>query len=164
MKNIRNNKGFASIEAMVMLFIMAILVSFSLGTFGVTHTAILNNIAARTYAMETIGNAADVSYFLLSHRNTGQGAPSNYEQLGYRVHGIMSDHSNIGSEPKLIPTARNIDIRARQNGGSRDTVERHRRVANIDLTKRIRSQDTVNDVWVKTLYGICLNAQCGGIQ
>lgn len=160
-----NEDGFATIEALTMLFIMVSLMSFTIGSFGVVHTGIVNSIASKTYLWEMMEMRADVSY----HRsNPGYAAGAWNESMrakpGFRYGGIASERNSGSSSPRFNATARNVDFRiAKDNDGqSSDSATKHNQTRNLNLNERASVE--VDDVWVKTTYGICLNAACGGVE
>ncbi|MEC9283477.1 MAG: hypothetical protein VX642_12240 [Bdellovibrionota bacterium] len=160
-----NEDGFATIEALTMVFIMVGLMSFTIGSFGVVHTGIVNSIASKTYLWEMMEMRADVSY----HRsNPGYDAANWNESMrrkpGFRYGGIASERNSGSDNPRFNATARNIDFRiAKDNSGrSSDSASKHSQTRNLNLNER--ASISVDDVWVKTTYGICLNASCGGVE
>lgn len=58
-----NQKGLATIEALPLVVVFVVLITYGLGLFGFVHTAILHSIGARTYAFETFRNRTNVSFF-----------------------------------------------------------------------------------------------------
>ncbi|RME18011.1 MAG: hypothetical protein D6797_01290, partial [Bdellovibrio sp.] len=81
-----NQKGLATVEALPLLVIFVILLSYALGTWGVVHTAILSSIGARAYAFETFRNRTN----LIFHRDI-DGSPQYYndpQKWGFRLHRV----------------------------------------------------------------------------
>src|SRR5580698_1982900 len=60
---LRNQNGMAMIEAVPLIVIFVMLLSFSMGFFGVVHTAVLNSISARAYAFETFRDRTNLNYY-----------------------------------------------------------------------------------------------------
>lgn len=154
--HLNNQHGSASVEAALLLPVFIILFAFLLGSFGVVHTGILHSIHARTYAIETIDNRSDATYFR-SNRGPATSTES-YANIGYRIHGI----SNVDldpTNPKWYPAARAIAIGLSQNRNEtgRDQVD------TFDTGRRY-TRAGVNPVWIKVTYGICLDFNCGGLQ
>lgn len=151
-KKCANERGIATIEAALLLSIFVVFMTYCVGTFGVIHTGILNSISARAYTFETIRNRANVIYF----RDTGD-SPAHTAKYGVRVHGITTEKADMRDD-KWIVTER--------------TMSQGREVANIEASRpqekmnelfdKKRETGAVNPVWIKTVYGICLNFQCGG--
>jgi hypothetical protein len=142
-----------------MMVIVMFLVVFSLGFFGIVHTAILNSIGARNYAFETFRHRADLTYIREKIPQTG--AVESYAG-GSRFHATVdvgADQTNVD----FPATGRRIDF-LKPGDTIGDTVTHHSDVlGKADLNRRLLS-DTfgVNPVWIKVKYGICLNATCGG--
>lgn len=158
LKKLKNNKGFASIEAIAMLFIIVVLLNFTVGSFGAVHTGILNSIAARAYLFEIMDHRADLNY-LRSHPEAFSGA-GPHRTSGFRYSGISSEHQQ--GEARFLASSRNIDFSEYSDDGTSDSVTQHARVQELNLSKR--ATRGVDNVWVKVVYGICMNTSCGGIQ
>jgi hypothetical protein len=156
MKGLKRNKksGFASLEAVSLLFIFVVLLTYCFGTFGIVHTGILNSISARTYAFETFRNRADLTYF---RDQVGSQTPESTIAYGMRAHGVIAEGHTGGA--RFVATERRLAF-----GADTDTVGRdsgtHRGLTSID---RKREKREVNPVWIKTVYGICLNYLCQGV-
>lgn len=150
-KKQKNEKGIATIEAALLLSIFVVFMTYCVGVFGVIHTGILNSISARAYAFETFRNRTNVVYF----RDTREGAFGHTAKYGLRVHGITSDKNTAAL---WIPTERPLvqgrDIANVQAQRPEDKMN--------ELYDRKHEQGAVNPVWIKTVYGLCLNMQCGG--
>lgn len=155
-KQTLNNKGFASIEAVAMLFILVSILNYTLGTFGAIHTGILNSISARAYMFEIMDHRADLNY-LRSHPIADPGAKP-FRTLGFRFVGISSEFQN---EPVFRATARNVNFMEHDPGDSSGSPLEHAKIQELNLGERLSTG--VDNVWVKTVYGICLTATCGGI-
>lgn len=156
-RSLKNNKGFASIEATVLLVLLISLVYYAFGFFGVVHTGILHNIHARTYAYETFRHRANLSYF--RSNRTSESAPLHYYNRLSRVHGINTDTTDFADDQ--IATERPISM-----GLPLDEQGRRESVHNSDIQARVpagrNSAVSVNPVWITVLYGICLESSCGG--
>ena len=163
---LRNEKGLATVETIPLLVVFVILLAYSFGTFGVIHTGILNSIAARTYAFETMRGRANVTYF---RDNVHDGVPParmHFSRKGNRVHGIRN-------EPLAGGNSDNTGFRATERplrigfgnipaDPSRNTASIHNERIFTDVREQVQTQIGVSPVWVMTQYGICLNAACGG--
>jgi hypothetical protein len=157
-KGENRNRGFATMEALLLLSVFTVLLSFALGMFGVIHSGILNSIAARTYAWETFTNRTNLSYFRDPPSN---GIPTHFSGLGFRAHTVVSEALiDSGGENFLATTRQISDFSEEQINSAPD----YHGSLPIDLNKRSRSVAEVNPVWVRTIYGICLNSDCGGIS
>ena len=156
--SIRNEKGMAALEMIPIIVVVVLFLNFSLGFFGAVHTGILNSIAARNYTFETFRHRSNLTYF----RNIiGSETDVEYSLLGMRVHGTVEGTS--GSR-EWIASSRSIDFfefnpRAAEAGGG--VAEHNNTSWDVETGKRFEKTG-VNPIWVKTQYGICLNATCGG--
>ncbi len=153
-----NQKGLATIEAVILTFVFIVLTSFGLGFFGVIHTGIVNSISARQYAFSTFNNRANLTY----HRNEESTDPKlnpKYTPFGFRLHTITDESSRA----LFITPARNISITPSINQKmKKDKTTSHE---TSELTykhdSKIKADNGIKLVWVRTAYGICLNANCG---
>ncbi len=155
--SLKNEKGMAVFEMIPILMIIVLLVNFSLGFFGAIHTGILNSISSRNYAFETFRNRSNLIYF----KNTSASSVNvQYSEYGMRLHGSKSENSD---DDDWVATARKIHFldsetpAAEITGNDKATHSKTREVpAGRNTTVG------VNPIWIKTTYGICLNAACGG--
>ncbi len=154
-KIVKNNKGLASMESVALLVVFAIFIGYGIGFFGVIHTGILNSIASRTYAFETLDNRADVTYFR-SNRLPPNEIRDHYANYNFRAHGVATEFADP-SDPTWEVTERSISI-GRPSAGRLGDGD-HNDLGNTIMGPERR---TVNPVWLKTVYGICLNVACGG--
>jgi hypothetical protein len=153
-----NNKGFATIEAIALLSVFSTLVAYALGMFVVVHTGILNSIAGRTYAWETFAHRTNLNYFR-DNRSGMDAMRESTEEFGYRSHSITSEHSpenqtnaSFWATERYIASFEPEELIGRNQAAHR----------NLNTLTRNRERDGVNPVWIRTVYGICLNANCGG--
>lgn len=156
---LRNQKGMAVFEMIPLLMIIVLFVNFSLGFFGAIHTGILNSISARNYAFETFRNRANLVYF----KNTDPNAAAvntEYSKYGMRFHGTATEKDN--SAQKWLASTRMIDFVDSDNRAAEITGTD---ASTHDKTRGMQDgRNTtvgVNPIWIKTTYGICLNASCG---
>ncbi len=151
----KNEKGIASIEAVAMLIVFVILMAYAVGMFGVIHTGILNSIAARTYAWETFDHRTNVNLFRDRAMQTNE---EHYVTYGFRLHAIASERAP--AQPHWDVTERVIAMgRETETAGTRFTSI-HAQLTGTTKRERVG----VNPVWIKTLYGICLNSACGAVN
>jgi hypothetical protein len=151
--SIRNQKGMAVIEALPLLVVFVMLVSFGLGFYGVIHTSTLHSIAARTYAFETFRNRANLYYY--REEGSGLDRPLHLGKKGYRYHAIQNEYDD---RQNFVASTRPISI-GRAIASTKATEEVHNlKVYSLD---RRNEKVDVNPVWIMIAYGICLNAQCG---
>lgn len=154
-KIVKNNKGMASMESVALLVIFSVFIGYGIGFFGVIHTGILNSISSRAYAFETFDNRADVTYFR-SNRGTDT-QTDQYAKYGYRAHGIRTEYTEPNSEAIWEVTERSISI-GRPSAGRLGDGD-HDNLGDTIMGPELR---VVNPVWLKTVYGICLDVSCGG--
>jgi hypothetical protein len=149
---LNNRNGFASIEAISMITIFLLLISYTYGFFGVIHSSILHSIAARNYAFETFRNRTNLTYFRIE-------AQEQYRKNGLRFHAVTSKYQNIGSG--FWASARPIAIGRTPGELNRKNSDMHN-IKVPSLRTGVRNQRTeVSPVWIKSRYGICLNNNCG---
>ena len=162
-KQMRRNseQGLATLEALTILIIFVVLIGFSLGSFGIVHTGILNSIAGRTYAFETFRHRTNLTYF----RENRAAATTHFRKAGVRFHAIQSDLHNTRRFPtdrnlyateRLIamglPVGETIRNRESQSGPRRD-------LSSIQPSRRTNLE--LNPVWIRIGYGMCLDLKCG---
>lgn len=152
--HIDNEKGMAMFEMIPILVVIILLVNFALGFFGAIHTGILNSIAARNYAFATFNHRANLTYI---RNTTADQLDIHYEKKGVRLHGVHGEQAGTD----WVATLRKIDIfdykdRA-EVAGSKTT--HNQEVATITESQR-NEKVGVNPIWIKTSYGMCLNASC----
>lgn len=159
---LKNERGNAMIEIVPILAIFILLVNFALGFFGLIHSGIMGSIAARNYAFETFRNRSDLRYL----RDSGPSVNTTftYTRSELRFHVVRSENSQ--NDSKFQATRRPIrfsEIRgvAEETGAS----EHNTKIKGIVEGQRASEKgidEGVNPAWVRTAYGICLNANCGG--
>lgn len=180
---LKNQSGMAALEMIPIFIIIALLLNFALGFFGVVHTGILNSIAARNYAFETFNHKTDLRYFAREEAQSKTDIAnymhpnSNYQ---FRLHGIASDLRPSG-QAGWVATARPIAFIGTFGGVDKDgNALNDTRTAsnnNKNLHNRIPSSDGIKDlrqnglrveekwevfpVWIRPQYGICMNNKCG---
>jgi hypothetical protein len=159
---LRSERGNAMIEIIPILALFVLLVNFALGFFGIIHTGILNSIAARNYTFETFRNRSSLVYL----RDQADSAVDfTYAKEEQRFHGIVAENKN--TTDAFVATrrpARFSEISSPEDFGD----GQHDKLKGIVEGKKASDvlgedrEDGVNPVWVRTLYGICLTATCGG--
>jgi hypothetical protein len=157
LKTLRNEKGMAMIEAVPLLVMFVVLLSFSLGFFGVIHTAILNSISARAYAFETFRDRTNLNFFREDGSALKSLGPLWLGTKGFRYHAIQNENDR---RSLFIPTTRTIAVGKEEpeKQTSRDT---HNQQIYTIQDRQANTRVDVNPVWVMVGYGICLNAACG---
>ncbi len=145
----------ATLEALPLLIVFMVLFAYSLGSFGVIHSGILNSIAARTYAFEIFRHRTNLTYLRSNAENS-----MYYTQFHNRIHTVVSENQ-VGDD--LFPaTERRIAMGLETNLLSRETPDVHNnQIYGIQDGTRNATIEA-NPVWIMTQYGICLDADCGG--
>lgn len=158
-KHLRNRKGLATLEMIPVMIVIAILLNFSLGFFGVIQTGILNSIAARNYAFETFRHRTNLVYF-----RDMIGSDENYLELNTRVHAIASDRRPASSSVSVATTR---PIGFSMNPDAQGSSQDHNPLGAADndgifsIRERVRNEDiSIAPVWIRPAYGICLNVRC----
>ncbi|MEI7973386.1 MAG: hypothetical protein WCH11_03365 [Bdellovibrio sp.] len=160
-----NQRGTSAIEIVPILAVFVLILNFSLGFFGVIHSGILNSIAARNYAFETFRNRANLNYLRDREQNEAAASTGYYNLSGIRYHVVIRE--GAGDSRSFLATRRPIKFTERENvndplGTSSEhnsqvaQVQEGRKVSNIFGSER----SGVDPVWIKSVYGICLNAKC----
>lgn len=155
-KKLKQKKGFASIEATVLLVLFVSLVYYSFGFFGVVHTAVVHNIHSRTYLFETFRHRTNLMYF---RSNRPGSKTQQYYNHMTRMHGINTDTKDFAGEQTATERSISMGLQLNEEG-------RRASVHNQDVFNRVPSSGRntsigVNPVWIMTMYGICLNSRCG---
>lgn len=150
----KNEKGMATIEALPLIVIFVVLMSYGLGMFGVIHTAILQSIAARTYAFETFRNRTNLSMF--RENLSGLSQPQHTKHFQMRFHAVLSDDPQSSAE--FYATERPLAI-----GRQVAQVGRKFEVHNLNVFNLAPRNEAVevSPIWIMVGYGICLDALCG---
>lgn len=155
----------ALIEALPVLFMVILVFNFSLGFFGAIHSGILNSIGSYNYTLETFRFRSNLMYF-----RPGAG-PSHYAKSMNRVHGVIGDgYSKKDTQKGKWPaTVRAITMSGSDKlKGSIDADGHSKANSQASVWRAIASYTASSEdeapitpeIWVKTVYGICLNAEC----
>ncbi|MGZ3726779.1 MAG: hypothetical protein ACXWQQ_13310 [Pseudobdellovibrio sp.] len=174
----KKQRGMAVIEAIPVLFMMVMIFNFSLGFFGAIQTGILNQIGSYNYALETFRYRSNLMYFRPG------GGEGNYSISQNRVHGTLADGSeqdpNSPDDKSRWPaTIRDITFNyvkgvapsdaaadKEYSGGQSDHTYKGRgdnnNIMHVNSTYTPDGGPHIQTtrIWVKTVYGICLNADC----
>ncbi len=148
----------ATLETIPLLFVFLVLLGYAFGFYGVIQTGILQSIAARNYAFETFRHRANLNY----HR---ENVPDMLEMAsaGTRLHRIISERSPDADA--AYATERPISRFLANASNSSGTAAANANIHNVEVYKiqegRRNQTVSVSPVWVKSQYGICLNANCG---
>lgn len=165
-----SEKGMALIEAIPVLFLMAIFFNISLGFFGAIHSGILNSIASYNYTIETFRFRSNLMYFR-------PGSKIHFKSINNRVHATIKEAKPNPGDNSWPTTVRPIAFNYSKSksrslagiGQSCDTKDCRSyepdnagTVWSRKSTEPPPSGETLQTprIWVKTVYGICLNAEC----
>lgn len=171
---LKNQKGMAALEIIAIFAVIMILFNFSLGFFGVVQTGILKSMAARNYAMETYRFRSNLDFFW----RRDDGDISKFRLFGNRFHGVTSEFST--SSDRWVATARQISFASSFGGTDRDGNDYSRTPAsdsNVQLHNKTvyqikddgkallddKDKYKAYPVWIKTVYGICINSDCSPV-
>ncbi len=162
---LRNSRGNAMIEIVPILALFILIVNFALGFFGLIHSGILNSIAARNYAFETFRNRADLRY--IRDNNVGANASFTYAKSEQRFHVTKSEASPDPN--KFYATRRPIQfskINSFGDGSADETGLSERpkikQIRENDRASAVGIDEGTNNPWIRSSYGMCLTAKCGG--
>lgn len=155
--HLKNNRGLATVETLPLLLIFLVLMGYHIGAFGIIHTGILHNIAARVYALETFRHRSNLMYF----RENNSADVFHYNNLEIRLHAIKNEKGDLGRYVSATERPINFGFINETIGRNSNT---HNSVVNdINAGQRNRTDASVNPAWIKVQYGICINASCGGV-
>ena len=172
---LKNQKGMAALEVVGIFAVIMILFNFSLGFFGVIQTGILKSMAARNYALETYRFKSNLDFFW----RIESGEMSKFRLFGNRFHGSTSEFST--NSDKWVATARPISFINSFGGTGADGSDYSRTPANDSNSQlhnitvyqiRDDGKALLDDkdkykaypVWIKSVYGICINSDCAPVQ
>lgn len=147
-----NQKGIAMFESVVLMIIFAVVITYTIGFFGAVHTGIKNSIATRNLAFETFRNRANLAY-----RRDVESGPTpiadHYKNIGSRHHQTTQEFtpSAAGQAPMWATDRKIAFVRAEANERSGNVT---------GLPPQIETQQA-DPIYIKSLYGICLNERCG---
>lgn len=159
----KSEKGLALVESIPVLFMIVVIFNFSLGFFGAIHSGILNSIASYNYTLETFRFRSNLMYF-----RPGDTGLVNYKLTKNRVHGVTQDGNTPPSDSqkgKWLATVRspafsNNLVAAEASHAYAD--KNNNGVWSIDSAYTPQASSIeISEIWIKTVYGICINADCG---
>jgi hypothetical protein len=156
-----NERGLATLEALPLLVVFVFLIAYTLGGFGIIHTAIMQSISARTYAFETFRNRTNLTYF---RDIPSDAAMLHYRAYGNRLHGIMSE-TRRQDDAAFRATERPIRVGITiEPGPSRNDISIHNTKVHEEILADGKRNQTVEvgPAWIMIQYGICIDARCGG--
>jgi hypothetical protein len=160
LKPIKNERGMATIEAIPLILVFMLLLTYELGMFGVIHTGIMNSISSRAYAFETFRGRTNLTYF----RDTAGSELTQFRTTGNRTHAVASERRTASDTQMGIATERPYRVGgpAPEEMGRTNVSIHNEKVFDQTLVgpqKRNGSVE-VSPVWIQVQYGICLNAKC----
>ena len=175
-KPLKSEDGMAIIEAIPVMFMLVMVLNFSLGFFGAIHSGILNSIGAYNYAFETFRYRSNLMYF-----RPGGAEGKHYRGSMSRVHGIVRDGTpeNDNDTDKWPATMRSITFNYSKSDSSKNlsgATESDRAYRNRDQGNNIWHVTSLFEpeqgsapiqtprIWIKTVYGICVTAVCTSDQ
>ena len=176
-----SEKGMALVEAIPVLFMLVLVFNFSLGFFGAIQSGILNSIGSYNYALETFRYRSNLMYFR-------PGADTaNYKLANNRVHGVTKEGSDQDDPSKDDKRKWPATMRAISFNFSKTDPSKSLRVLNAgsepicddgscrnydkadpeniwnafsDYKPKTNVTIQTPRIWIKTVYGICINADC----
>lgn len=178
-KTKESEKGMALVEAIPILFLLVVVFNFSLGFFGAIHSGILSSIGSYNYALETFRFKSNLVYFRPGVDK------ANYSASKNRVHGTTkegSEFSAVSPEEKsnwpaairaitfnFVKGDANKGLTALnqvcdENGCRNYAPDETSNIWHAGSTYVPQSgQDPIQTprIWIKTVYGICITADCG---
>lgn len=164
-KHLNNEDGMATVEAIPLILVFMLLLTYELGMFGVIHTGIMNSISSRAYAFEVFRNRSNLVYF----RDEGVGGNklTEFRTMGNRTHAVASEYRTDTDTEMGIATERPIRMGGPvidSNISTRnDNVTHNEKIFNQALVgpQKRNQLVEVSPVWLQIQYGICINANCG---
>lgn len=161
---LKNKDGFSAVEVIPVIVIIVLLVNFTVGFFGAIHSGVLNSIAARNYAVETFRHRSDLTYFRNILPPSSDAVRLSFRDLGMRVHSTISENASQANQDQAIATTRSIDLQGVSGKDplqvtGNDSTTHSRSVASLNESQR-NGDVSVNPIWLKISYGICLTAAC----
>lgn len=153
----KNEKGFAVIESVVLIFVFLLLFWYSIGFFGVTHTAVLQSIASRTYTFEIFRHRSNLWYF-----RTNSALPLRYHGFESRIHGTNNEISATGQDKQQYATERRVAMfKSNDEEITGRSTQEHMKVGG-EIQPGVRNTSvSLDPVWIRVQYGICLTVNCG---
>lgn len=141
------------------MVIFVVMIYYSFGFFGVVHTAVLHNIHSRTYAFETFRHRSNLYYFR-SNLSGASFQPLHYYDKGTRLHGVNTDVEDFPQNQ--VATERPISMGMELNEENRKQTYHNDDVMNRVPASGRNTSVSVNPIWIMTMYGICMDSNCGG--
>jgi len=160
--NLSSESGLATVESLPLIVVFMVMFAFSLGSFGVIHSGILNSIAARNYAFETFRHRTNLVYLRTTPEIPGDRTKMpaiHYRDLQNRIHAVLSETRTARSD--FPATERRIAMGMETNVLGRDNPTVHNTSVFQIQDGQQNTTVAANPVWLMTQYGICLTVACG---
>lgn len=151
----KKQKGMAVIESISLIIIFLTLFWYSIGFWGVIHTAVLHSIAARNYAFEIFRHRTHLWHF----RTNNASSALKYHNTSVRLHGTNTD-ATPGANNQQYATERRVAMFNENEAVGRSSTEHMNARGEIKDGER-NTGISLDPVWIMVQYGICLTAQCG---
>ena len=175
----RSKKGVAIVEFTFLIFILLFGLVLVIGSWGVTRSAILHSIAARTYLWHEVNQRNNTLFLRDTKQRIDLTAIHIYHGLGSRFFTI-TEKGQPGVDREFFPPKRKIDVggsdwsdinspgwlgldnqqeREDPDQGISDDlrIRQNRSQGSFNRNQRYRT----NIVFLKMGYGICLDDLCG---
>ena len=158
-----DESGMAVLETVPLLVVFIVLMTYAMGYWGAIHGGILNSMAARTYAFETMRNRSNLTMF----RETSN--KETFYKQNFRFHAVNGfDYGNVKVSAEEFYASRypiSFDnFQVDEDLTTQRKVDLHRQITSVEeqrITRgRVKPEQRVNPIWVKIGYGYCLNIQC----
>lgn len=151
---LQDERGFAVIESIAMIVLFLTMIGYTIGFWGVIHTATLQSIASRNYAMEIFRHRSNLWYFRGNSAND-----LHYHKYDSRIHGTNSDLLEAVGKRQMA-TERRVAMFVENEATGRSANDHNKAMENVQFGKR-NSAISLDPVWIKVQYGLCLTAACG---
>lgn len=152
---LKNQRGMAVIESVTLIIIFLTLFWYTIGFWGIVHTSIVQSMASRTYAFEIFRHRSNLWYF-----RTNTKGDLKYHAYASRVHGTNSDSTPNGDK-RQYATERRIAMFQTNEPEGRSTSSHEKAFDEVSYGQR-NTTVSLDPVWIKIQYGLCLTAACGG--
>ena len=176
---LRKKRGIAIIEFMFFFFVFIFFFALMYGSWGITHSAILRSIGARTYAWDSIRGRSNLA-FLRDYKDNDQILLNNYWKKNSRVFTSIVDNpgdeflakklkidmggddwDDVKKDGGFIGIKINrLDRRAGYSNDLSTFMDPGDRLALGERNKRESSDYRTGVVHLRMAYGICLNSDC----
>ncbi len=153
---LKNEKGMSLFESLPLILVLASLIGFLLGLWGMTHKSILHSIAARNYAFQKLNHRANLTYF--DDSNNTDNVKHSFLETGLRFFAIGSS----GSDKKLYAFSTPMRFPAKELVNEPAQLHIKRIWESGKVPVGAETTLGTKEPWIMVAYGICLNSNCGG--